>query len=633
MVRLMHFPGFAILNKDKKFTIVSKTAVCGLADAGSRVEDAFMRYLATVWKAPKSFLHYNNWFEPKAKDLSGDALINIWKEFRNSTAPYGVKMDAMVIDDGWQDRKSIWQPSPKYFPQQWESVRVLSQKLKKEGVNFGLWLSLNGYTNDIDWGVKHGYREAVPNAYFKQYGRYYSLSSVPYRQEILRQIPFIVQQTGAVYYKHDFNELSDTGSGNGHPATDRHGHEANLDAAIEILLATRKVKPEILQNLTNWIWFSPWWLMYADYLWMLAGDDGTNGNWPDLSTRAMASTDRDTYLWRMWGNPADRPLVPISRLMTHGIIKTSDGRMEGKDDTVQDWLEYVLMHYGRGTLLKEWYISPSALKPEDWKALCTVDNRARENRNILNNMTFVGGRPDQGYAYGYMGWHQGRGILVARNTRAETQKISVPFDASTGFQQKTGESYSATVLFPYRDVYSKAFKSGERVEIELPGYATMVFSFQKGKRKQSAHFPQRWDWNVATKPGKGIETELDIPADISGRCDLLMIGYPEIPSVTVNGESVSPERTSTAQLNNFASYARAGMVSEKARNWTMQAIDLMPYKGQRISIGYGLNRGFESHVLAERAVKVPQTKSSRKNQLWPITDGTRRETIPLYREN
>ena len=482
-------------------------------------------------------------------------------------------------------------------------------------------------------GVKQGYREAIPNAYFKQYSRYYSLSSEPYRQEVLRQIPFIVQQTDAVYYKHDFNELSDTSSGNGHPATDRHGHEANLDAAIEILLATRQVKPDILQNLTNWIWFSPWWLMYADYLWMLAGDDGTNGNWPELSTRTMASTDRDTYLWRMWGNPADRPLVPISRLMTHGIIKTSDGRMEGKDDTVQDWLEYVLMHYGRGTLLKEWYISPSDLNPEDWKALCTVDNRAKENRSILNNMTFVGGRPDEGNAYGYMGWQGERGVLIARNTQAETRTFTVPFDASAGFQQKAGESYAATILFPYRDAYSKVFKSGERIEIELPGYATMVFTFKRGKPKQSAHFPQPWSWNPLTKQDSGgMETEIAIPPDVSGRCGLLLIGHPQFPSIKINGKIVLPKRASQAQLNNFASYAVSGMVSEKARNWTMQAIDLMPYKGSTISIQYDLNQGFESHILAERLVKAPVAQVIKAGQLWPITNGTRRETLRIYND-
>lgn len=630
MIRLMHFPGYAVTADSVRFSIQSKVAVCGFG-AGSSVHRAFMQYLATVWKAPRSFLHYNNWFEPRAKDLSGRALVDIYKEFRAAMEPYGVKLDAMVVDDGWQDRKSVWQPLPKYFPNGWTDVKALTGELKKEGVDFGFWLSLNGYNNDIDWGVRNGYREAVPNAYFKQYNRYYSLSAPAYKRELLRQVPFIVKETGAVYYKHDFNELSDMGEGNGHPATDRHGHEANLDAAIEILLATRKVKPDILQNLTNWVWFSPWWLMYGDYLWMLAGDDGTNGNWPEISTRAMASTDRDTYIWRMWGNAADRPLVPISRLMTHGIIKSSDGRMESKEDDLQDWLEHVLIHYGRGTLLKELYITPSALKPDEWKALCTVDSWARENRAMLNNTVYVGGRPDEGKAYGYMGWDQESGILVARNPGAETQQLIIPFDERTGFYSKKGENYVAEVQFPYRDSYPATFQSGGSIVVELPGYATMAFSFGKGKPVKAAKLAGKIVWNNRNTPVGGKETTLTVPSDVGNRCDLLLIGYPVVPMIKINEATVSPRRSSKSAINKFAGYAKAGMPSEKARPWTMQAFDLRPYQGKQITISYDGNAEFESHILAERRVPAPVVKPGGTNQLWPITNGTRRETARLYR--
>lgn len=615
MIRLMHFPGYAAPADSGRFTVRSKTAVCGFARAGSSANRAFMEYLATVWKAPRSFLHYNNWFEPKAKDLSGNALVDIYREFTAATEPYGVKLDAMVVDNGWQDTKSVWQPLPKFFPNGWTDVKALTKKLKNEGTDFGFWLSLNGYVNDISWGVKNGYREAIPNPYFKQFGRYYSLSSPKYKQELLRQVPFIVKETGAVYYKHDFNQLSDTGEDNGHPATDRHGHEANLDAAIEVLLATRKVKPDILQNLTNWVWFSPWWLMYSDYLWMLAGDDGTNGNWPEISTRAMGSTDRDTFIWRMWGKPADRPLVPISRLMTHGIIKSSNGRMESREDDLQDWLEYVLMHYGRGTLLKEWYITPSALKPDEWKALCTVDNWAKENRAMLNNTVYVGGRPDEGNAYGYIGWHQENGILVARNPGADAQKLVIPFDEQTGFLQKAGESYSALVLFPYRDAYPATFRSGGKIEIELPGYATMAFSFQKGKPGPSVKPAGKILWNSLATSTNKAQTMLTVPGDTGGRCDLLLIGYPKIPAIQIDGAPALPRRVAKASLNKFASYAKAGMVSEKARDWNMQAFDLSPYKGRRITISYDQKEGFESHILVERTVKLAPSRPTGKNLL------------------
>jgi hypothetical protein len=628
MIRLMHFPGYAIATAENKFQLTSKISIAGSSINSQSIEVAFMNYLSTVWKSSRSFLHYNNWFEPKAKDLSGDGLIDIFRSFKKAISPYGIKMDAMVVDDGWQDRKSIWEPSPKYFPNGYKDVKLLSQKLKNEGVGFGLWLSLNGYTNNIDWGVERGYKEAQRNKYFSRYGRNYSLSATQYKNEVLKKIPFIAKETGAIYYKHDFNVLSDSGEGNNHPATDRHGHEASMDAAIEILLATKKLNPDIYQNLTNWVWFSPWWLNYADYIWMLAGDDGTNGNWPEISTRAMSSTDRDTYIWRMWGNPNDRPLVPISRLMTHGIIKTSNGRMESKEDNLQDWLDYVLMHYGRGTLLKEWYISPEVLNPEHWKALCTVHNWATAHEAALNNTVFIGGRPDEGNAYGYIGWDGDKAVLVARNTQANPQKIIIPFNPSTGFNQSLNKSYFAKVVYPYQDIYPTTFISGKTIEIILPGYATMAFELQKGVASKSKLQPKKIQFTT-NKNGDHPYTSVVIPTNLKGRYDLLVIGYPSVPKIIINGDSATSYRKSKAAINKFANYAKAGMPSDKAKAWNMIAIDLSKYAGKTIKIEYGNAQGFECYLLAEQTVNAPLAIES-NNLLWPITNNTRRQTIRLY---
>lgn len=629
MIRLMHFPGYTKMENNGINKIYSKTAVIGVAQQGYDAEYAFMQYLSTIWKSPRSFLHYNNWFEPKAKDLSGDGLIDIWKEFRNAITPYGVRMDAMVVDDGWQNRQSVWDPLPKFFPNGFDDVRKLSDKLHAEGTGFGLWLSINGYVNDIDWGKAQGYKEAERNSYFKHYGRYYSLSDTAYKNEVVKKIPAIIAKSNAVYYKHDFNQLCDLSDSTGHPPTDRHGHEANLDAAIDVLLATKMQNPKIYQNLTNWIWFSPWWLMYADYLWMLAGDDGTNGNWPEISTRAMATTDRDTYIWRMFGNKADHPLVPISRLMTHGIVKTSNGRMESKEDNLQDWTDYVLMHYGRGTLLKEWYISPQVMSADQWKALCIVHNWAGKHQAELINTVFVGDRPDEGHAYGYIGWAKEKAVLVARNTNAATQKLIIPFNKQMQFYASKGQQYKATVVYPYRSAYPGLFISGKDIVIEMPGYSTMAFEFEKGKAVAVPNSQENIKFTTAKNSATTIKTVITIPADVEGQCDLLLIGFPDLPVVTINGDSVKPKRTSKAKLNNFSNYAKEGMKSEKAKDWKMIAVDLLPYAGKKIEIEYNRTEGFESHILAEQKINN-QTKQTAGQDLWFIGNGRRRNTIQLF---
>lgn len=625
MVRLMHFPGNTVNGKNGSYIIESKTAVTGTGKRGETAAVAFMQYLSGIWKKPKSFLHYNNWFEPKAKDLKGDALLEIFKDFQEAIGPYHIKMDAMVADDGWQDHQSIWQPSPRYFPEGITDMKRLSEKLRQAGAGFGLWLSIGGTNAGVDWGASHGYLPAKPNKYFSQYFKYYSLSHPKYKSEMLRQVPALAQGADLVYYKHDFNQLSDLTDA-GHPPTDRHGHEANLDAMIEILTETRKVKPEIYQNITNWIWFSPWWLMYGDALWMLAGDDGMNGNWPEISSRAMATTDRDTYIWRMWGNAADRPLVPISRLMTHGLIRNSTGNMESSEDTMQDWLEHVLMHYGRGTLLKEWYISPEVMNPDHWKALCSVHNWAKANQDKLNNMVFVGGRPDEGNPYGYIGWSGNKAVLVARNPSATTKKLLVPFNASVYFKGKAGDYYKARVVFPYLDNYARQFTSGQQMEIELPGYATMAFEVEPGRSQKTIAIPQAPSVDNSTANISSVH----IPRDAGIRCDLLLVGYDSIPPIKVNGEALKPVRMSKSAINKFAGYAKAGMISEKARNWKMTVYDLRKFAGLAVKIECTPPEGtsVELHLLMERSVGEKADKND-QTRPWAITNTTRRQTIQL----
>ncbi|MFT3705560.1 MAG: hypothetical protein QM802_24535 [Agriterribacter sp.] len=626
MVRLMHFPGYALAGAKGIYTIKSKTAVTGTGKPGENAAVAFINYLTTVWKAPRSFLHYNNWFEPKAKDLKGNALLDIYTSFKKAITPYGIKMNAMVADAGWQNHQSIWQPSPKYFPNGIADMKVLSDKLKAQGTALGLWLSIGGTDAGVDWGIQHGYLEAKPNKYFSQYFRYYSLSHPKYKNEMLKQVPALAKGAGLVYYKHDFNQLSDLNDNAGHPATDRHGHEANLDAMLDILTATRKAQPAIYQNITNWIWFSPWWLMYGDALWMLAGDDGMNGNWPEISSRAMATTDRDTYIWRMWGDSADHPLVPVSRLMTHGIIRSSTGNMESPDDTMQDWLEHVLMHYGRGTLLKEWYISPGIMSPDHWKALCTIHNWVKAHQSCFNNTVFAGGRPDEGNPYGYIGWHNNKAVLVARNPSAVNKKLIIPFDESVGYNGKGGLSFYAKVVFPYSDVYPKTFVSGKTIEIELPGYATMAFEIAQGALHSNIVLPA-----PLTSINKTDSTvALELPADCSSRCDLLVIGYDAIPAITVNGKVFTPARSSHAAINKFASYAIAGMPSDKAKPWKMVSFDLKKMAGKKISISFPVDTpaSTELHLLMERTVHVPDTPTE-KNIPWTITNNARRYTVQL----
>ncbi|MEY4272937.1 MAG: hypothetical protein RL250_1803, partial [Verrucomicrobiota bacterium] len=410
---------------------------------GLTPEQAVIDYSRTKGST-RSYTHYNNWFDPAGKNLKGDNLPAIHRQFLEALKGSGIKVDGMVPDNGWQDRKSVWQPAPGAFPEGMKDLNKLSETLRAQGSSLGLWMAADGTANDIGWGVKEGYARAQPNAYFKQYFAHYSLADIRYQLHLGYQIRALTEETKVSYIKFDFNHLSNV------VPTDRHGHDAEFKG---FCLSTYWANAAgVFINATNWTWHSPAWLNYADSVWLLAGDDGFNGNWPELAGRAQATTDRDVYFWRMWGDPSDRPWFPISNIMTHGIIRNAGGQMSYKTDLPRDWSDYVLMHYGRGTLLREWYLSPASVLPHEWQALIAIHRWTESRHADMINTCFVGGRPDEGAAYGFVGWsHDGTtGTLVARNPRAEAQTLRFGLDATTLFRGAPGKSWRGRIVYPYR---------------------------------------------------------------------------------------------------------------------------------------------------------------------------------------
>lgn len=631
LVRLFHFPGFA-KKEGERWTIRSQSAVAGIAGKDQSAAEGFAGYLQKIAKPDRSFTHYNNWFDGAGKSLKGDNFANIHKAFQAALKDYDIKIDAMVPDDGWQNRSSVWEPAPNHFPKGFEDLKSLSDSLQKEGTSLGLWLALDGTNTKVDWGVSQGYKKAKANKYFSQYFAHYSLSADGYRQELEKQLRKLAGEAKISYFKHDFNHLSDTGEGCNHPATDRHGHEANVDAMIALLTATREANPGVYQNLTNWVWFSPWWLMHGDALWMLAGDDGFNGNWPELSTRAMATTDRDAYIWRMWGDAADRPLVPVSRLMTHGIIRNPRGQMESPQDTPRDWADHVMMYYGRGIQMKEWYLTPAAMSAEQWKSLATIHRWSEKNFKALANNVWVGARPDEGNVYGYTGWDGERGVLVARNPGPSPQVLRVPFDRAAGFMGAAGKDFTARVVYPYHAEWAAEFVSGRVMEIEVPGYETLAFEFAPGKAKGTPKPLPQIASSVKAETGK-LGAAVTVPTDLEGRGELLVIGYPALPQVRINGQEVAPVRTSKSALNNYAGYARAGMPSDRVRPWTMASYDVKGKAGQQVKFellgGENPTRA-EVWLLAER--KATDAKYETRDLPWAISANSRRQTVCVMTE-
>jgi len=576
LVRCLDFPSaFKKYPPTTESSAVSVFAVPTSLTPEQAVID-YSRAKVGPWRPNKtrSYTHYNNWFDPAGKNLKGDNLPAIHRQFLEALKGSGIQVDGMVPDNGWQDRKSVWQPAPGAFPEGMKDLNKLSETLRAQGSSLGLWMAADGTTNDIGWGVKESFEKAQPNAYFKRYFAHYSLANPRYQSALEEQIAVLARQTKVSYIKFDFNHLSHV------VPTDRHGHEAELQGFIHATAPARAAG--VFINATNWTWHSPAWLNYADSVWLLAGDDGFNGNWPELAGRAQATTDRDVYFWRMWGDPADRPWFPISNIMTHGIIRNARGQMSFPTDLPRDWADHVLMHYGRGTLLREWYLSPATVTPDEWKALIAIHQWTDSRREDMLNTCFVGGRPDEGQAYGYMGWaRDGKtGTLVARNPAAGRATLPVRLDATTFFAGKKGQKWHARMVYPYRMELPKTYLGGETAEIAIPGHETVALEFSPGEARGPMIKMAADSSHETVGEGAAKKVAVKVADFVTDRRELLVIGRPTLPKVLINGQPVKPTRQRTGAINQFAGYARDGMVSANAKPWQMAGFDLKAYGAQ-----------------------------------------------------
>jgi hypothetical protein len=620
LIRLMHFPGAARKLADGSWGIVSKSAVCGVRDPKLTMELSFTAYIATIRKPIRSFIHFNNWFDPTSKNLSVENFVNkTFIPMRDALAPYGVKINAMVPDHGWQNNASIYSPKSNHFPNGWTDVAKLNLALEKEGTRLGIWLSLNGYNSDTKWGADQGYRPAQRNSNFSRYGTYYALAEPKYNMALREAITHLLRDCRVNYFKHDFNNMCDLNP-TGQPQTERHGHETEVDAVLELLAFERSLNPDVYLNMTNFIWFSPWWLQHCDTLWMLAGDDGLHLRQPDISTLAMSSLYRDVHLYKAWGLGVDRPLVPISSLMTHGIIYTKS-RYGKVKDSIREFADYVMMYYVRGVNLKEWYFTPDIMNSDHWRAVGTITRWAEENHATLANAVLIGADPNSGNPFGYVSWDGDHGILAVRNTRPGESEISLPFDQSTLFRGEKGREFHAIVSYPYQAEWPGTFRSGEPMKLKVPGYSLLVMNLKPGTNKTPGNFSLP---DIKWSGGR-----LTVPADPMQRCELLV--YPSETNssaeILVDGQAIKPSR--------FQKQFKANITCR------VDAYDLLSYRGKDIQLTItedakttddtketGVRESTEVWLVIDRA--VPDQPANIDVRLpWPIAQGYRRQTMRL----
>jgi hypothetical protein len=462
---LSHLPGRKVAE-----TFISKTAVLGVAppDQVARHFRSYIEQGRSRPRQPEVQVDYNTWTTvTPATESNSLALIRQFQQ--HLFEPYGVSFDSFTLDDGWDEKHSLWQLRTNGFP---HGFTPLLDALQPIGTKLGLWLSPSSGYEHADWGGQNGYtRNATFDWFLCQ-------SDPAYRREICRVVPELIRNHDVGFFKMDgFCASCDTHRHDHHLDGD-FAREANVDAFIELLSAMRKAKPGVYLDPTSGMWLSPWWLWYVDSVYADTYDGTAPAIVPSPNGFDGATSIRDALLRRrLAANPGFDPAA----VETLGVYL--DPTLAIAPQTFFDhWQDNAMMVAGRGNRLLTFYMNPALFPnpPKDWAFLAGMIQWARHNAPTLARTEMILGDPYRMEAYGYAHFRGRRGILALRNPFIQPQTVRLKLDESCGWMASdagTG-TYAAAIVFPYHETLRPAFRHGDPLELELQPYQTLIVQIE-----------------------------------------------------------------------------------------------------------------------------------------------------------
>jgi len=395
----------------------SYPAVIGVSENG-KVREWFFKYIDEMrHKKPEPYLLYNSWYDLRGKALASSGIVKVIDNFSSQlTVPYQITLDAVVIDAGWDDFSRLWQFNSEKFPKGIEDIKIQAE-LASAGV--GLWIGpVGGYSvrklKRIIATLGQGYEKNLIALNPVLTG--YCPAGENYHLHLKKAILNAVSQ-GVVYFKIDGLGTICNVPWHNHPIG-AYSQTALTDSLIEIINQAHQINPELFFNITIGSWLSPFWLKYADCVWMGGLDYGFSG---PGSRREKSITYRDQKLFQAFREKNYQ--FPFNALMTHGIIKAKHNF--SKPEPIEEFEHEVIMFFARGVSMWELYISPDILTEQEWEILAKWIKWAKDNWDILKQTEMVLGDPNKLEIYGYLHRNNPRSLLIIRNPKDKPQILNL----------------------------------------------------------------------------------------------------------------------------------------------------------------------------------------------------------------
>lgn len=439
----------------------------------------FNRYMDHVRVAPlKPYLLYNTWYDVRSElytehpeDVMNEAnLLKIIRDFkREMVEKRGFQLDAFVLDDGWDIYESDWKLRDKEFP---GGLTPITEELRNINTVLGIWLGpTGGYSyrmKRIDWMKDHGYETMGEEINTNR--AMLCLAGQNYKHLFKKRVVDFVKNEGVGYFKWDGIQFSCSEPDHAHPVG-IYSRRAVMETVADLCQTARQINPDVFLNITSGTWLSPWWMKYANMIWMQGRDYGYS-DIPSISRRDAAMTYRDVVLYQNYG--INDSWTPISNLMTHGIIKGRLDKLSFETESLNKFTNNALLYFTRGVTMWELYISPHLLSEEEWDALAQSIRWAKSRFPILKRTEMIGGNPGKREPYGYAHFVDKHGIIALRNPSIQSLSISIGLLPSQGISPHA-TSLVLERVYPTRWISPKLHAAKDIIELSLDGYETAVY--------------------------------------------------------------------------------------------------------------------------------------------------------------
>lgn len=439
------------------------SAAIGVAPAG-QLRRGFLYYLDRERARPyRPFTYYISWFDIAAPGLkmNESQCLEVIEAFGNELkVKRGVKLDAFVFDDGWDDNQSLWKFHAG-FPNGFTPLREAAARYD---AILGTWISpFGGYGKHkqerLEFGRSQGYETNRSG---------FALSGPKYFETFRQVCEDMIRRYEIGYLKFD----GMGGGSNANSPGDAYG--GDMQALVHLFDRLREIRPDLFINATTGTWPSPYWLFHSDTVWRGGEDVGYRG---EGSKRQQWITYRD---WLGYGIRTRRgPLYPFNSLKFQSVMCARLSLAAELGTDLRDLADDIRMAAASGTQLQEFFVTPAMMTPAAWDVAAEAIGWVQRNADVLADSHGIGGDPGQGEVYGFASWAPRMGILALRNPTGQPAKFAV--DLQQAFELPATAARRHVLRSPWKQsspVAQDQAEAGRPLEFSLSPWEVLVLETQ-----------------------------------------------------------------------------------------------------------------------------------------------------------